>query len=380
MIKIARVVTSNYCIPAHLHNTLVRVPESYKYYVLGDNVTKYSEMYKNVIFIDVPIARDFSFFKDFYSFFSLAYNLHKIKPDIIHSIMTKAGFFSSILGKIFFVNIRIHTFTGQVWVYERGIRREFYKLIDKIICLLNTDCITDSKSQSEYLFLNGIKKNSNPLSVLLKGSLSGVDLNRFNPQNNIDVLENLRKELGLYKSDFILGYIARKSLDKGCIDMLKVFRIVLSSFPNVKLLFIGPDESNGLLTKFFDENPNILNNVVNLGFVHNHENYLGLINLLCLPSYREGFGSIVIDAAAMGVPTVGYQIPGLVDSIVDSLTGKLVSCGNVLDFSTEVIMFIRDSQFLSKFSVNAKEYAVNNFNADLINKELYNYYNKYTFL
>jgi glycosyltransferase involved in cell wall biosynthesis len=377
MIKIARVVTSNYCIPAHLHNTLVRIPENYQYYVLGDNVTKYSENYKNVIFIDVPIPRDFSFFKDFYSFFSLAYNLFKIKPDIIHSIMTKAGVFSSILGKILFVNIRIHTFTGQVWVYKKGIVRNFYIFIDKLICYLNSDCITDSKSQSEFLYLNGIKKNSGQLNFLLKGSLSGVDLGRFNLKDNSIAINDLRVSLGFKNSDFILGYIARKSLDKGCMDMLNVFGIVLNSFPAVKLLFIGPDESNGLLTKFFDENPNILKNVVNLGFVHNHENYLGLINLLCLPSYREGFGSIVIDAAAMSVPTVGYQIPGLVDSIVNSLTGKLVSCGNVSDFANEVIMFIRDSQLLFQFSLNAKEYAVNYFNADLLNKELYNYYEKF---
>jgi glycosyltransferase involved in cell wall biosynthesis len=377
MIKIARVVTSNYCIPAHLHNTLVRIPENYQYYVLGDNVTKYSESYKNVIFIDVPIPRDFSFFKDFYSFFSLAYNLFKIKPDIIHSIMTKAGVFSSILGKILFVNIRIHTFTGQVWVYKKGIVKKFYIFIDKLICYLNSDCITDSKSQSEFLYLNGIKKNSGQLNFLLKGSLSGVDLGRFNQKDNSTAINDLRVSLGFKNSDFILGYIARKSLDKGCMDMLNVFGIVLNSFPAVKLLFIGPDESNGLLTKFFDENPNILKNVVNLGFVHNHENYLGLINLLCLPSYREGFGSIVIDAAAMSVPTVGYQIPGLVDSIVNSLTGKLVSCGNVSDFANEVIMFIRDSQLLFQFSLNAKEYAVNYFNADLLNKELYNYYEKF---
>jgi len=380
MIKVVRVVTSNYCIPAHLHNTLVRIPENYKYYVLGDNVSKYSDVYKNVIFIDVPIPRDFSIYNDIYSFFSLGYNLFIIKPDIIHSIMTKAGVFSAILGKILFINIRFHTFTGQVWVYKKGLIRQFYIFIDKLICFLNSDCLTDSKSQSEYLYLHGIKKDSKCLSFLLKGSLSGVDLERFNQNVNKKSINDLRISLGFNNSDFILGYIARKSLDKGCIDMLKIFGNVLNLFPDVKLLYIGPDESDGQVTDFFDKNSSIVKNVVCLGFVHNHENYLGLINLLCLPSYREGFGSIVIDAAAMGVPTVGYQIPGLTDSVVNNLTGRLVTCGNISDFSDVITMLIGNPQVLSQFSLNAKEYAVNNFNADLLNEELYNYYEKFNIL
>jgi hypothetical protein len=146
--------------------------------------------------------------------------------------------------------------TAGVYYHVAFIRTESYiPGENKLICYLNSDCITDSKSQSEFLYLNGIKKNSGQLNFLLKGSLSGVDLGRFNQKDNSIAINDLRVSLGFKNSDFILGYIARKSLDKGCMDMLNVFGIVLNSFPAVKLLFIGPDESNGLLTKFFDENP-----------------------------------------------------------------------------------------------------------------------------
>jgi glycosyltransferase involved in cell wall biosynthesis len=313
MVKIIRVVTANYCIPAHLHNTLLRIPQGYKVYIIGDKVTDYMGVYKDVIFIDIPIQRNFSFFSDIYSFINLVFHFIRIKPDVVHSLMTKAGLFAALAGKLTGVKISLHTFTGQVWVYKKGLPRRFLKFVDKLICLINTDCLTDSPSQSNYLFINGIGKNSKPLRCLMRGSLSGVDLARFNRERLSKFHHELRVELGLKETDFILGYIARKSLDKGCLDMLRIYLKISQSYTNVKLIYIGPDESNGQVSAFFDANPTLKEGVINIGFVHDHENYLGICNILCLPSYREGFGSIVIDAAALGITTVGYEIPGLVN-------------------------------------------------------------------
>jgi glycosyltransferase involved in cell wall biosynthesis len=188
-----------------------------------------------------------------------------------------------------------------------------------------------------------------------------------------------KKLLNLYHiedNQFILGYIARKSIDKGCIDMLKIFSQILIKTNNkkIKLLFIGPDESNGLLSNYYKSNPLIKNNIIDLGFVNNHYNYLSICNLMCLPSHREGFGSIVIDAAAIGVPTIGYKIPGLIDSISDNYSGKLVPFGNVELFTEIVIDFINNSKKLKQFSINARKYVEERFDADLLNQEMFNFY------
>jgi glycosyltransferase involved in cell wall biosynthesis len=374
MFKIIRVVTANYCIPAHLHNTLLRIPDGFQIYIIGDNVKAYAEVYKNVVFIDIPIRRNFSFFSDIYAFTRLVFHFIKIKPDVVHSLMTKAGLFAALAGKLTGVKIRLHTFTGQVWAYKKGLSRQLLKFVDKFICFFNTDCLTDSPSQSNYLFINGIAKNSKPLRCIMRGSLSGVDLMRFNRERLSIIHEELRIKLDFKNTDFILGYIARKSLDKGCIDMLKIFLKIRQSFANVKLIYIGPDESNGQVSAFFDGNPTLKEDVTNIGFVHNHEHYLGICNLLCLPSYREGFGSIVIDAAALGIPTVGYEIPGLVDSVVNDSTGKLVKCGDMDAFVEVTEYFVRNPNVLQEYSTRSRTNAVNFFDADLMNDSLYEIY------
>lgn len=374
MIKIIRVVTANYCIPAHLHNTLLRIPDGYKIYIIGDNVTAYAGVYEKVVFIDIPIQRNFSFFSDIYAFFKLVFHFIRIKPDVVHSLMTKAGLFAALAGKLTGVEIRLHTFTGQVWAYKKGLKRQFLKFVDKLICLVNTDCLTDSPSQSNYLFINGIGKNSKPLRCLMRGSLSGVDLNRFNRERLSKIHHELRIKLGFKETDFILGYIARKSLDKGCLDMLKIYLKIRQSYTNVKMIYIGPDESNGQVSAFFDGNPTLKEGVTNIGFVHNHEHYMGICNILCLPSYREGFGSIVIDAAALGITTVGYEIPGLVDSVVKDSTGKLVECGDINAFVEEIEYFIGNPNVLKEYSIRSRANAVNFFDADLLNDSLYKVY------
>ncbi len=373
---IVRVVTSNYCIPAHLHNTLTMIPSNCIFYVIGEQATLYKKDYPSINFIDIPLRRNFSFIYDLKSFFLLIYFFIKIKPDIVHSLMTKAGLFTSITAYITRVPIRIHTFTGQVWANDQGFKRFLLKFVDKVICFLNSGCLTDSPSQSNFLFNNGIKFRGAKIPTLLNGSLSGVDLNKFNKESLTRESSDFASELDISSSDFVIAYIARKSLDKGCIDMLHIFLDVLKRY-RVKLLFIGPDESNGEIKKVYDKYPDLKSNIIEYGFVNNHHIFLNISNLLCLPSHREGFGSIVIDAAALGVPSVGYNIPGLSDSISDGYTGRLFDLGNKKGIADFICHLISNRSLLNVYSKNAVKYVHENFNADLLNSELYSYYDKF---
>ena len=118
-------------------------------------------------------------------------------------------------------------------------------MIDKIILKLNTRCLTDSPSQSEFLKENGFLKNGNKISYLGKGSLSGVSLSRFKLMEH-EQKRIVRKELGLNEDDFVYIFLARKSVVKGINQLFASFDQI-SNLPRVKLLFIGPDESDGAL-------------------------------------------------------------------------------------------------------------------------------------
>ncbi len=372
-IKVFRIITSNYCIPAHLDNTLKRVPEKYQLYILGDKASIYAENYPEVVFINIPLKRNFSILNDFISFFLLVYYFLLEKPQVVHSLMTKAGLMTSIVGFLTCRPQRFHTFTGQIWANNHGVKRQVYKLIDVVICRLNTFCLTDSPSQSQFLFNNGIDLKGKKIPCLLSGSLSGVDITKMNGENvSLGAIQKMQ-EFKLNKSDNVIGYIARKSIDKGCLDMLNIFKILNKKDPNIKLLFVGPDESNGQINDFYKKNQDLKKHIIDLGFVHNHEVFLKICKLICLPSHREGFGSIIIDAASMGVPAVGYKIPGLVDSILGN-AGYLIQLGEVEEFASKVFELLNSHELYSTFSANARKNTYELFSADLLNHELYKIY------
>jgi glycosyltransferase involved in cell wall biosynthesis len=363
-------------VSTHLKNTLLRLPENIQFVVIGDNVEEFSSLYPLIKFHNVPLSRNFNLFLDIISCIKIAYLILKYKPKVVHSLMTKAGLYSAIISFILRVRVRVHTFTGQIWSTRSGISKYLLMLVDKVIISLNTNCFTDSKSQSQFLFDSGITIKGRLIPFILNGSISGVDIHKFNGENLEIDRKYILNKYDLNSEQFIIGYVARKSVDKGCIDMLKIFSEVLRKIPNIKikLLFIGPDESDGLISDFYKVNNDICDKIIDIGFVNNHHQYLAACNLMCLPSYREGFGSIVIDAAAIGVPTIGYRIPGLVDSISDNYSGKLVPLGDVFSFVDEIISLIKDPIKLDEISVNARNYVVDNFDADIVNQEIFNFY------
>ena len=289
-------------------------------YVLGDGVKNYKNLYPNIVFVNVPIKRNISPFYDFISFFYLIFLSIKYRPTVLHTIMPKAGFIGAIAGYIARIPKRYHTFTGQIWINFPNIKKKIFISLDKLICFLNTENFTDSKSQSEFLFFNNIlNKDKTKIRYILNGSLSGVDISVFSPDTKYTLTSmSLRNKYNIREDDFVILYLARKSLDKGALDFLQIVTQLnqLNKKNNLKFLFIGPDESNGEVENFFNKNGTFVN-LINIGTVSNHHLYISVSNLLCMPSHKEGFGSIVIDCASMGVPCIGYNIVGLIDAITD---------------------------------------------------------------
>lgn len=372
-LKVVRVITASYVVPWHLNNTLRRISADFEVCVVGQDVSKNRASYPNVKFVDIDINRKTNLISDFLALFALSRFFLSYKPDIVHSIMPKAGLLTALAGFICRVPIRIHTFTGQTWVARAGLSRHFHYMLDRLINSLNTICLTDSFSQSDFLLNHKISHSGRRLPVLSKGSLSGVDVTRFNLTSLMESANRLRANLGIGKGHFVFAFIARKTRDKGAIDMLKAFSSVSAISRNAKLLFIGPDE-DGEIGVLHKTNPELFVNVIDVGHVGNHEVYLAVTDVLCLPSYREGFGSIVIDAAAMGVPTIGSCIPGLTDSVMDKQTGMLFPAGNVEELVTLMLAFVENPKMRQTMGACAKARVDEFFTADRLyaaQKEFY---------
>lgn len=372
-IKILRVTTQAENVEWHLKNFIDRSENEFQLFITGNDVTRYKADYPFVTFIDNEILRKVSPVKDFIALMRLIITCIQVRPQIIHSIMPKASLLASMAGFITFVPVRIHTFTGQVWGTKTGIYRRFYRFMDQIVLKLCTKCLTDSPSQSAFLAKNGLLEKGKPISYLGKGSLSGVALDRF----NIDLAKDrstLRSQLGIEENDFVYVFLARKTRVKGIQELFESFAKV-AHLPNVKLLFIGPDESNGYLSELYARYQHISDKIISLDTVKETEKYLAISDVLCLPSSSEGFGSIVIEAAALGVPSIGFYIVGLTDAIDHNNTGILVPFKDVEKFSEAMLDLYGNSKKLDEMKLKARERVIEYFSADVVfgfQKEFYN--------
>lgn len=373
--KIVRVVTDGRVIPWHLEKTLRDIEECFDVIVVGEDVRKFAFPGSQSRYYDISITPKIRLTKDILGLIKLVILLLKERPEIIHSIMPKASLISA-LAAYFIVPYRFHTFTGQVWATKQGIGRSLLKYLDKLVVKLNTECLTDSKSQSDYLRENGIcKSDGSSLPCLLEGSLGGVDLKKIDFSLKKEWRGSLREKYNIPEDKVVIGYLARKTLDKGALVFIELFKRIKND--NMIFMFVGPDDSAGEVTSLVECDLSDDSRFINIGYIDNHEQYLACFDILCLPSFREGFGSIVIDAAALGVPTVGSRIPGLVDAVVDGETGVLFPAGDINALNEIINNISSDMNKLSLLGENSRKRALNYFDSRLVSEKLIEFYRGY---
>lgn len=366
--KVLRTVTAAEAVPFHLRNSLKYTTGQFETVVVGTEVERLKDQFPAVRFINAYIPRKISFIKDLWGLIQLILIIGREKPDVTHSIMPKSGLLTAIAAFICCVPVRMHTFTGQRWTNYTGVKRKFFIFLDKIVVALNTYCLTDSSSQSKYLLDNGIHFKDLALPILGKGSLGGVDFEVFNVQNLHAVSTKHRQELNLGPDNFVFIFVGRKCYDKGVFELIDAFELVNDE--KARLILVGPDESNGSLEKRIFSKVQILN----LPQTDLPHLYLSLADVFCLPSYREGFGSTVIEAAALGLPTIGTQIAGLKDSVIDGQTGILVPPQNVKELAHAMRTLLQNEALRKKMSAAALENARKNYDAKTLAAEMVKIY------
>lgn len=263
--------------------------------------------------ISVKIIRRPSIIKDILALIQLIFIIWREKPDIIITMMPKAGFIGQIAAYICAVRTRIHVFTGQVWASKAGLSYLVLKFFDNVIGLCATDLVADGKSQMKFLIE---KKVVNPekICTLGDGSICGVDLYRFLPKT--DTKYRIRSLLGIKETATVFIFVGRLCEDKG----VGAFLELATKMPSeCEFLIIGPDE--GFWEPKIDEAKKINNNIHYLGFRKNVEDYMSASDILVLPSRREGFGNVVIEAGACGLAVLGSDIYGLSDSLQNNVNG-----------------------------------------------------------
>jgi glycosyltransferase involved in cell wall biosynthesis len=325
--------------------------------------------------INIDIRREISFFSDLKALFMLTLLLYKNKVSILHSTTPKAGFLASIAGLLARVPLRFHTYTGQPWVEGKGFSTALSKFSDVIIGRFNTYTFADSVSQRLFLIESGIVK-SEKISVIGSGSLAGVDLTRFDPSKFPEATKELiKKQLSIPSNGFICLFLGRITPAKGVREILEAFKQITQEVKDVYLLFVGPIERD--YKKEFEIEIASISNITYLGLSLEPEKYISIASILCLPSYREGFGTSVIEAAAMGVPAIGSNIYGLKDAIINGQTGILIDPKNSKQFKDALRFLILNPAVRLSYGLSAKARVSKLFDSNIVSQLVIDEYRKW---
>jgi glycosyltransferase involved in cell wall biosynthesis len=274
--------------------------------------------------VPVAISRDIDLRRDVLALLDLYLLFRKRKFNLVHSITPKAGLLSMTAGKLAGIPVRIHTFTGQVWAARSGATRYLLKRADKVTVFCATRVLTDSQSQLQFLIAEGVV-GVGQCRVLANGSLCGVDPCRFRP--NAAARLRVRDECSIPEDASVFLFVGRLKKDKGVLDLARAFAQVARQRRNAYLLWAGPDEDRmeGEIRSLCSS---CAERVRFTGRTRFPEQYMAAADIICLPSYREGFGNVVIEAAAAGIPAIASRIYGLTDAVEDGATGCLHQAGN----------------------------------------------------
>ena len=275
------------------------------------------------------------------------------KFQAVVTVTPKGGLLGMMAAWLARVPVRIHWFTGQVWATKKGMAREALKFLDRATASCATHVLADSASQKDFLIGEEIVR-SDKISVLGQGSISGVDTSRFHP--DLSVRTRIRADLQIPDDALCLLYIGRMKKEKGVPDLLDAFRQLRTELVNLHLLLVGPDEE-GLLVETKADSLHII------GYTRKAEAYMAASDIICLPSYREGFGSVLIEGAACGLPAVASRIYGITDAVVENVTGVLHPPGDIEALTDSLRRLVSDERLRKELGKNAYERSVTSFEA-----------------
>ena len=310
--------------------TIIAAPNRPLENLLGDNIH----------YIPLDIPRGVSVVKTIKSIMNMKKIFHKEKFDVIQYSTPNAALCASVAAKIEKVKVRNYHLMGFRYTGNIGLKRTILKMIEKVTCYLSTDIECVSNSNMEF----GIKENifhRNKVTVIGHGSTGGVDVKRFDYNKREEWRKKIRKTLNIGEKEFVFGFIGRITRDKGIHEILKAFKH-LEEYS--KLIIVGNTEEINTIDKQLWEWARNNKNIIIHDRVSNIEEYYAAIDILLLPSYREGFGNVIIEAAAVGTPSIVSNIPGPID-IIENIGGILCNSHDSKDLEVKMEESMKTNKF-----------------------------------
>ncbi len=327
----------------------------------GKELDELSE--KGIRTIEVAMERRISVVSDIKSLWKMYKVLRKESPYIVHSITPKAGLITMIASWLCRVPVRIHTFTGLVWPTTKGIQRRILMATDWLTCACATHVIPEGEGVKADLLNHHI--TSKPIKVLGYGNVRGVDMKYFKPEsrNTEDV--------------FTFVFIGRIVKDKGINELVAAFKRVNEKHKHVRLVLVGPKEDN--LDPILPETAAEIhsnNAITEVGSQKDVRPFYQNADALVFPSYREGFPNVVLEAGAMGLPSIVTDINGSREIIVESKNGTIIPPHDEQALYEAMLNWVENPQEVASMAANARKMISERFEKSFVQKCMIDFYNK----
>lgn len=320
--------------------------------------------------IAVPMERHISLIRDLRSLFALIRVFRREKPTIVHSMTPKAGLLSMMAAWCCRVPIRIHTFTGLVFPTATGLTKRILILTDRLTCACSTHVIPEGVGVKNDLISYHITKK--PLKILGHGNVRGIDLDYYNP-----ALPEVISEASKIRKDGVLTFVfvGRLVKSKGINELIDAFARLNVQYSRTRLLLVGPYEEN--LDPLEPETlAEIENNdaIEAVGPQKDVRPWLAASDVFVFPSYREGFPNVVIEAGAMGLPSIVTDINGSREIIIDGKNGIIIPPRQSETLRQAMEIFVTDKDIAHNLSRDARSLIASRYEQGFVRQCLKDYY------
>ena len=289
----------------------------------------------------VPMTRRFTPFADLRALYALTRLMRRERFDIVHTHTPKAGLLGQLAARLSGVPVVVNTLHG--FYFHNGTKplaRRFYIGMERIAAKCSDVILSQNKEDIATAIDEGIARPE-----LLRWLGNGIDIRRFDRRRlSDDDLDALRREIGLDRGAPVIGFVGRLVEEKGILDLLEAAKSVAGAVPDVQLLIVGPydEEKPDALRPDVAERYGLDARCRFLGMRHDMPELYALMDVLVLPSYREGFPRAPMEASAMSVPAVVTDIRGCREAVEPGVNGLLFPVGDTDALARALLELLAD--------------------------------------
>jgi lipopolysaccharide/colanic/teichoic acid biosynthesis glycosyltransferase len=323
-------------------------------------------------FTPVAMEREISPLADVKSLYRTYQVIRRIRPLILNVGTPKAGLVGGLAGVLARVPIRVYTLHGLRLETTTGVKRRLLNMAEQLAMAASHRIVCVSPSLRQNV-MDLKLASAHKVVVLGAGSVNGIPLDKTVDQN---VVAELRRKYDLAAGQPVVGFVGRMVRDKGIIELLTAFDSLQSRHADAKLLLIGDYETGDPVSTQVHERIKRTPGIVHVGFVPDVMPYYAMMTVLALPTYREGLGLVVLEAAAQGVPSVTTDATGARDTVLPGRTGWRVPVGESSALAEALLEAVSQPAATEKYGLAAQAWVREQFAQDAVQERWMNYYDE----